>query len=262
MKKEITSPLQNLKELKSKLDSGQMSVLIGAGFGKNIDNMFPSWWELLFDMAYFLYGKEIEESYLTISIKKRGDKQKYVDDKVTDFIEKVGYLDLVTEYIKRKGFQESITTYIEEKTPKVFEDKGKRYITNIVKSKKNKIELTDSMLDLHSTLINLPWNNIYTTNYDEMLELSNDKTNEEKLLSIQEEIEQKNKDLYLQVEELLKNKETDESELALLEEQEKTKIVIDGSLSVSTSTPQIFNSEIQEKRNKLHYFVNRQQKVY
>jgi hypothetical protein len=253
MTKETRSPLQNLKELKSKLDSGQMSVLIGAGFGKNIDNMFPSWWELLFDMAYFLYGKEIEESYLTISIKKRGDKQKYVDDKITDFIEKVGYLDLVTEYIKRKGFQESITTYIEEKTPKVFEDKGKRYITNIVKGKKNKIELTDSMLDLHSTLINLPWNNIYTTNYDEMLELSNDKTNEEKLLSIQEEIEQKNKDLYLQLEELFKNKETDENELALLEEQEKKKIVIDGSLSVSTSTPQIFNSEIQEKRSKLHY---------
>lgn len=253
MKKETTSPLQNLKELKSKLDSGQMSVLIGAGFGKNIDNMFPSWWELLFDMAYFLYGKEIEESYLAISVKKRGDKQKYVDDKITDFIEKVGYLDLVSEYIKRKGFQESITTYIEEKTPKVIEDKGKRYITNIVKGKKNNIELTDSMLDLHSSLINLPWNNIYTTNYDEMLELSNDKTNEEKLLLIQEEIEQKSKDLSLQLEELLKNKDTDETELALLEEQEKTKIEIGGSLSVSTSTPQIFDSEIQKKRNKLHY---------
>lgn len=253
MKKETTSPLQNLKELKSKLDNGQMSVLIGAGFGKNIDNMFPSWWELLFDMAYFLYGMEIEESYLAISVKKRGDKQKYVDDKITDFIEKVGYLDLVTEYIKRKGFQESITTYIEEKTPKVIEDNGKRYITNIVKGKKNNIELTDSMLDLHSSLINLQWNNIYTTNYDEMLELSNDKTNEEKLLLIQEEIEQKNKDLYLQLEEMLKNKETDENELALLDEQEKTKIVIDGSLSVSTSTPQIFNFDIREKRNKLYY---------
>jgi hypothetical protein len=253
MKNETTSPLQNLKDLKRKLDSGQMSVLVGAGFGKNIDSMFPSWWELLFDMAYFLYGKKIEESYLAISVKKRGDKQKYVDDKITDFIEKVGYLDLVTEYVKRKGFQESITTYIEEKTPRVIEDKGKRYITNIVKGKKNKIELTDSMLDLHSSLINLPWNNIYTTNYDEMLELSNDKTNEEKLLLIQEEIEQKNKDLYIQLEEMLKNKETDENELALLEEQEKTKIVIDGSLSVSTSTPQLITAEIREKRNKLHY---------
>jgi len=253
MKKEAKSPLHNLKELKRKLDSGQMSVLVGAGFGKNIDNMFPSWWELLFDMAYFLYGKEIEESYLAIPIKRRVEKQKYVDDKITDFIEKVGYLDLVTEYIKRKGFQESITTYIEEKTPKLIEDKGKKYITNIVKGIKNKIELTDSMLDLHSALINLPWNNIYTTNYDEMLELSNDKTNEEKLLSIQEEIEQKNKDLYMQLDEMLKNKETEETELALSEEQEKTKIVLGDSLSVSTSTPQIITPEIQEKRNKLHY---------
>ena len=185
MVKETTSTLQNLKDFKSKLDSGQMSVLVGAGFGKNIDDMFPSWWELLYDMAYFLYGKEIEEAYLSIPVKKRSNKQKYLDDKITDFIEKIGYLDLVTEYIKRKGFQESITTYIEEKTPRLIEDKGKRYITNVIRGKKNEVELTEQMLDLHSTLINLPWNNIYTTNYDEMLELSNDRTNEEKLLLIQ-----------------------------------------------------------------------------
>jgi uncharacterized protein YeeX (DUF496 family) len=152
MKRKTTTPLQNLKELKRKLDSGQMSVLVGAGFGKNIHDMFPSWWELLYDMAYFLNGKEIEESYLSIPVKKRGLKEEYVDNKITDYIEKVGYLDLVTEYIKRKGFQESITTYIEEKTPKVIEDGGKRYIANNIKGKTNKIELTDSMLDLHSSL--------------------------------------------------------------------------------------------------------------
>lgn len=255
MKKEVTSPLQNLKELKRKLDSGQMSVLVGAGFGKNIDDIFPSWWELLFDMAYFLYGKEIEEAYLGIPVKKRGDKQKYVDDKITDFIEKVGYLDLVTDYIKRKGFQEAITTYIEEKTPKIIKDKGKRYITNIIKGKKNMIELTDSMLDLHSSLINLPWNNIYTTNYDEMLELSNDKTNEDKLLLIQDEIEQKNKELFIQLEELFIKKEADENELSLLEEQEKTKIVIDDTFSISSPTPQPLNPDIQAKRSKLYYLT-------
>jgi hypothetical protein len=152
MKRKTTTPLQNLKELKRKLDSGQMSGLVGAGFGKNIHDMFPSWWELLYDMAYFLNGKEIEESYLSIPVKKRGLKEEYVDNKITDYIEKVDYLDLVTEYIKRKGFQESITTYIEEKTPKVIEDGGKRYIANNIKGKTNKIELTDSMLDLHSSL--------------------------------------------------------------------------------------------------------------
>ena len=132
-------------------------------------------------------------------------------DKITDFIEKIGYLDLVTEYIKRKGFQESITTYIEEKTPRLIEDKGKRYITNVIRGKKNEVELTEQMLDLHSTLINLPWNNIYTTNYDEMLELSNDRTNEEKLLLIQKEIEHKNKDLYIQLEKLFIDKEIEEA---------------------------------------------------
>ena len=250
------SSVQNLKDLKSKLDGGQMSVLVGAGFGKNIDQMFPSWWELLYDMAYFLYGKEIEEIYLNIPIRKRGDKQKFIDEEVTYVIEKVGYLDLVTEYIKRKGFQESITTYIEEKTPRLIEKEGKRYITNLLNGRNNEVELTESMLDLHTSLISLPWNNIYTTNYDEMLELSNDKSNEEKLLLIKEEIEKKNKNLYIQLEEMLRNKEADENELVLLEEHEKTKIVIDGSLSVSTSIPQVIILEISEKRNKLNYLNN------
>ena len=253
MVKETTSTLQNLKDLKSKLDSGQMSVLVGAGFGKNIDDMFPSWWELLYDMAYFLYGKEIEEAYLSIPVKKRSNKQKYLDDKITDFIEKIGYLDLVTEYIKRKGFQESITTYIEEKTPRLIEDKGKRYITNVIRGKKNEVELTEHMLDLHSTLINLPWNNIYTTNYDEMLELSNDRTNEEKLLLIQKEIEDKNKDLYFQIDKLFIDKESEENELTLLEEKDKTKIAIGDTFSISAPTPQPMNPEIQEKRNKLYF---------
>ncbi len=246
------SQLQNLKDLKSKLDGRQMSVLIGAGFGKNIDKMFPSWWELLFDMAYFLYGKEIEEKYNTIALKKRGDKQKYIDDSITIFIEKVGYLDLVTEYINRKGFQESITTYIEEKTPKVFSKNGKRYLTNIVKGKNNEIELTDSMLTLHTSLINLPWNNIYTTNYDEMLELSNDKTNEEKLLSIQKEVEEKNKDLYFELDKLFKGIEIEENDLTVLEEQEKRNVLIDDS-SISSAKLEPYNSEIQEKKNKIHY---------
>jgi hypothetical protein len=89
-----------------------------------------------------------------------------------------------------------------------------------------------------------------------MLELSNNKTNEEKLLLIQEEIEKKNEDLYSQLEVMLKNKETDENELALLEELEKAKTGIDDSLSVSTSTPHIIIPEIQEKKNKLNYLTH------
>lgn len=44
MKKKITSTLQNLRELKRKLDSEQMSVLVGAGFGKNIVLNFVNNW--------------------------------------------------------------------------------------------------------------------------------------------------------------------------------------------------------------------------
>lgn len=247
--------IQNLRDLKLKLDSKQMSVLVGAGFSKNVSSIFPSWWELLFDMAYFLYGKEIEEKYSNIPLKKQRDKQTYIDNKISDFIDKIGYLDLVTEYINRKGYQESIATYIEGKTLKVIVDEilNKRYIVNKIKDIENKIELSDSMLDLHNSLINLPWNNIYTTNYDEMLELSNDDSNEKMLLSIEEEIESKIEKHYQEREKLIREKEIDEDELSILEEQEKKSITPDNSGIISNPTLQEYNPEIQEKKNKIHF---------
>ena len=66
--------IDKLKELKQKLESKQMSALIGAGFSMNVSEIFPSWSDLLYDMVYFLYGREIEEAYSKISVKKRGKK--------------------------------------------------------------------------------------------------------------------------------------------------------------------------------------------
>ncbi|TDW51839.1 SIR2-like protein [Flavobacterium sp. 270] len=242
---------ENLKNLKSKLESKQMSVLVGAGFGKNIHNMFPSWWELLFDMAYFLNGKEIEKAYLNIPVKKRSPKKKFIDDAIGDFIDSVGYLDLVTQYINRKGFQEAISTYIEDKTPKVIEKDSKRYIVNRCQGKNNEVELTDSMLDLHSSLINLPWNNIYTTNYDEMLELSNDKTNEEKLLLIKKTIEEKNEKLFNDLIHFSTFKIEQEDILNLMEENESLNNVVSNTVSTLTTPIQSSNSEINAKKNEI-----------
>ncbi|MEX0968517.1 MAG: hypothetical protein WD077_14895 [Bacteroidia bacterium] len=57
-----TNDIHQLKNLKTKLDNREMSVLIGAGFSKNVSDIFPSWWQLLFDMTYFLFETEIQEA--------------------------------------------------------------------------------------------------------------------------------------------------------------------------------------------------------
>jgi hypothetical protein len=241
--------IENLRQLKSKLQGKQMSVLVGAGFSKNVHHMFPSWWELLFDMAYFLNGKQIEKAYENTSSKKRGNKKQFIDDAITDFIDNVGYLDLVTKYVSRKGFQESIATYIEEKTPIKIDRDGKRFLVNRLRGKDNEAELLDSMLDLHSSLINLPWNNIFTTNYDEMLELANDTTSEEKLFSIKGSIEKKNKESDEELSHCIVEKKALEEELAVLEERESPDHL--NALSTSVAMQGAPISEIQEKRGRM-----------
>lgn len=48
-----------LVELKECYDNGQVSALVGAGFSKNVSNLFLSWEELLHDMISNLYEIEI-----------------------------------------------------------------------------------------------------------------------------------------------------------------------------------------------------------
>lgn len=212
--------IDKLKELKQKLESKQMSALIGAGFSMNVSEIFPSWSDLLYDMVYFLYGREIEEAYSKISVKKRGKKEEFQQEKIKNCISTKGYLNIVSEYIKRKGFSEAIATYIEEKTPKIAEENNKKYLVNSIKGKNNKEEFNDSMLDLHRLLINLPWNNIYTTNYDEMLELAIDGNDENNLKSILSEIKLKIEQHYKEIEDDYHKKNELESKFEKLINQE------------------------------------------
>ena len=169
----LTTTIELLKELRRKLHSQHMSALIGAGFSKNVDSeLFPSWSQLIYDMAYFLEGKTIETNFSLLPASLQSDKENYVKNEINHFIEKTGYLELVSLYQKRKGFQESVAHYIEERTPYIKTNKeGKRFLFRRIDKGKNDIELTDDKLALHELLINLSWNNIYTTNYDKLLKL-------------------------------------------------------------------------------------------
>lgn len=181
----VNNKINEIKRIKEKLNNQKLSVLIGAGFSKNVSNMFPTWWSLIFDIAYDIFKSEISDSYNTylssLKPKKKGINEKdFIDKKVGEIIDREGYLEIVSKYIKKQGIRESITTYIESKIPHVEKKGNKSYLTSKSIIGLN-IELTDKLLTQHKMLLQLPWNNIYTTNYDTLLEKCVDNNIEDEL---------------------------------------------------------------------------------
>lgn len=166
------SSITAIKHIRRKLDLNEMSVLIGAGFSKNIDShAFLSWWELLKPMVLFLFEDEIELAYNSMPPRRyRKSKKDFIDERIKFYINKIGYTKLVNLYGERKGNRESITTYIEANTPWIkINSEGEK---ELVLGKAGTLikKLTPEMLTQHELLININWNNIYTTNYDNTLE--------------------------------------------------------------------------------------------
>jgi hypothetical protein len=173
---------QHLKRLKEKLVNQQMSVLIGAGFSMNVSREFPTWWKLIYDLTMDLYGREISDRYrLEEKEKNNLNKQIFYEEAVAVILRKVGYLEIVSQFIRDKGYNESITDYIEKRIPfAVIKGSSLHLMTDVNQLKPVDVVGVDQ-LRLHSTLLQLPWNNIYTTNYDNLLELSVDVDVEEKI---------------------------------------------------------------------------------
>lgn len=78
-----------------------MSFIVGAGFSKNISNVFPTWGKLLRPMILEMYPKDTKKTELAVQ----------------NIIEKKGYLEVASEYVRRKGYHEAIDIYIEKHTP-------------------------------------------------------------------------------------------------------------------------------------------------
>lgn len=166
------SSITAIEHIKRKLDLNEMSVLVGAGFSKNIDSdAFLSWWELLKPLVLFLFEDEIELDYNSMaSHRYKKSKDDFINERIKFYINKFGYTKLVNLYGERKGNLESITTYIEANTPWInINQEGEKELVlgrngNLIK------KLTPEMLTQHELLININWNNIYTSNYDNTLE--------------------------------------------------------------------------------------------
>jgi hypothetical protein len=162
---------QQLHILKKKLAAEQMSLLVGSGFSKNVSPKFPTWDELLSDLTEELYHEEIESNFLRhieiVPMRNRQRRSKFVLEKIKSILRREGYLEVVSRYVARKGFAEAIAAYIEERTPYIHRA-GEHIVLTVNGVPEN---ISAERLALHRIVVQqLPWNNIYTTNYDELLD--------------------------------------------------------------------------------------------
>lgn len=142
-----------IKEIRDKLHNQEMSVLIGSGFSKNANLKFPLWYELLKDLIIELYNEDYMNWRINNHYNQNEDENLQKDLNFSkNYAQKYGYLELVEKYIKYKGLRESITFYIEDRIKPLNDD----------------IDNLD--LETHKKLLHCPWNNIYTTNYDTLIE--------------------------------------------------------------------------------------------
>lgn len=146
------------------LDTEKLSVVVGAGFSKNASPEFLSWKELLKDMILEMYGSTARESVEYGKLRGSRKEQRFWKDFVDQVINEKGYLTIASEYVQRHGYREVIDEYIEARTPLVIEDHG-RFYTNL----KNITQKVD--LSTHKYLLDVNWNNVYTFNYDNLLDV-------------------------------------------------------------------------------------------
>lgn len=156
----------SILELVRRYESGEVSAFIGAGFSKNIFQLFPSWKELLYDIILELFSYEIEAD-LKLSIHhglSEISKDDFYNIKVDEIIAREGYINIVSKYIEKIGFRESLENYIEERIPKISAD------GSAISFRGNDYPLTSSDISVHTKLLESNFDKIYTTNYDKILE--------------------------------------------------------------------------------------------
>lgn len=162
-----------LHEIKELYNSHSLSVMVGAGFSLNAMKDYPLWDNMLYDLTYELYKNEIEEKWnlqfhTLISANKTHDS--FVKENIYEYIHKIGYLNIVSEFIHKKGYREAIDYYIEEHMPLIMDDGN----NGLIKRFKGKDEPFDkSNLQTHRELLMCDnWRNVYTTNYDNLLDIT------------------------------------------------------------------------------------------
>lgn len=165
---------QIIEQLKRKYDAEMVSALVGAGFTRNVYNKAQTWSGLLVDLVEEAYEQELSDMYQQYVHQRFGvDIQPYEDCK-KGFIEKIiardGYLDVVSNFIAYKGYREAIDYYIETHNPYFYQLGGGRYG---VKGDSTTV-LTNKDFTIHQRFLLGKWQYVFTTNFDNALEFTND----------------------------------------------------------------------------------------
>ena len=159
------SSLELLQQLKRDYSQGLVSVLIGAGMSKNAYKSYPNWMELLKDVVLYLYEDEYNLKLANYTLHPVPGISPE-ESALNAIIQKYGSLEIVSEYIRRKGINhEAIDAYIEKRIPVIKKEKRHHEICG------QKINTRD--LKVYEALFECGlFPNIYTTNYDNLLEKS------------------------------------------------------------------------------------------
>ena len=175
---EANNNIENLKALKKDYDNGLVSALIGAGFSKNVSSLYLDWTSLLKDLIDDLFKLEINQyigNYFHCNVGEyhEDEKKKRKKEFADNLLDKYGYLGIVSKYIDQKGYREVIEDYIEEHTP--YAKKNNDGTTSLYIKDEKKTDVIESDFSVHKQLLLCDkFKNIYTTNYDNLLEFTSD----------------------------------------------------------------------------------------
>ena len=165
-----------IAKLKERIETNQMNLLVGAGASCCVSNFYQNWVGLVSDMVAFLYIEELERKGIEVKqvdgfychysmIRKDDPKDKnYIYDTIKTIVNREGVLEIPSKFAKQMGVRESIEAYIESHTPRV--DVFSKTISLFGDTRPFDIEKDLYFL---TTMVNVGWNAIFTTNYDNLL---------------------------------------------------------------------------------------------
>src|SRR6185295_4750478 len=235
--------IDHLKDLKNKLDRQLLSVLVGSGMSKNFDDQFLTWPELLQDMILDMYEDRVKNDFEIVRANnKRADYKKFLKDRVALIIKETGYLEIASKYQAQKGSGEALAVYVEQRVPYVVESTGKQFLV----LGNTRTEIPESKFSLHKKLASLPWNNIYTTNYDNLIEHCVDRNIksaiDSRIVKLNQEIDSSEKEI--------RDKEDEIKSLAAEIEKEQPKILeayFEEEKLVKAITAPVMSKAMQDK---------------
>jgi hypothetical protein len=235
-----------LESLRQKLKDQNLSLLVGAGFSKNVNNeLFPSWWQLLEEMVMKmninLYAHLFKQNTGKNPESSKEEYSNFCKEQINLYIEDTGYLNVVSNYIKRMGFRETVDVYIEENTPLAVNIDGKPFLRIKDGKQIKNVPIVKDNLKLHAKLIKLPWNNIYTTNYDNLLEFCIDyetmigleslsKKIEEEIQQLRDDIPGLKLELHKATEDAGQNPSLDDNGFAIFDDRRKAVFSLESTL--------------------------------